>query len=472
MTTARLGNVKRTLAASIGTAAISLSCASGQTVPDGFTHTTLEAGFGDATSIAITPDGRVLIAKQNGVVQMWKDGDLLEEPVHTFATTSFGEAGLIGIAVHPSFAANGFVYAYNVNDEDPPRGKLLRFTMPPGSDTSAPGSQVELFDLGVATSIHLGGEVQVGADGKLYVALGDHANSSNAQSLSSIFGKILRLNPDGSIPSDNPFFGTTAGDNRAIWAWGLRNPFTFAFDATNGLMYINDVGAGTWEEINEGAAGRNFGWPETEGPFNPATFPDFVNPVLAYHHNDPGEIGFTGSVITGGVFYRPAGQQFPADYVGDYFFGDLGGSWVRRLDVASGESVGFASGMSGVVDFAVQPDGALLVLRRNVLSLVTYDAAVGACCIGSACTQVTSANCASSGGVFEGVGISCGTAGNPIACCPANFDQADGVEVPDIFAFLGAWFAEDPSADFDGMNGIEVPDIFAFLSAWFAGCGA
>ena len=112
---------------------------------------------------------------------------------------------------------------------------------------------------------HNGGALAFGPDEKLYIAVGENAVASNAQSLGNRLGKILRLNKDGSIPSDNPFFSTASGVNRAIWALGLRNPFTFAFNASGTSMFINDVGQGTWEEINEGRAGANYGWPTTEG---------------------------------------------------------------------------------------------------------------------------------------------------------------------------------------------------------------
>ena len=99
---------------------------------------------------------------------------------------------------------------------------------------------------------HNGGAIHFGPDGKLYVAVGENANGANAQTLDNLLGKILRINADGSIPTDNPFFSTATGDNRAIWALGLRNPFTFAFQPGTGRMFINDVGQSTWEEINDG----------------------------------------------------------------------------------------------------------------------------------------------------------------------------------------------------------------------------
>ena len=134
----------------------------------------------------------------------------------------------------------------------------------------------ELDNLSSATN-HNGGALAFGPDGKLYAAVGENANSANAQSLANVLGKMLRLNKDGSIPTDNPFFTSAAGKNRAIWALGLRNPFTFAFDPAGTEMFINDVGQNTWEEINDGLAGANYGWPETEGA---TTDPRFKSPQV------------------------------------------------------------------------------------------------------------------------------------------------------------------------------------------------
>src|SRR5437762_2383838 len=159
-----------------------------------------------------------------------------------------------------------------------------------------------------------------GGDGKLYVAVGENANSANAQSMNTVLGKILRINHDGTIPSDNPFFGSTTGKNRAIWALGLRNPFTFAFNHPVGTqLYINDVGQNTWEEIDDGIAGANYGWPDTEGA---TTDPRFVSPIYAYDHSAG------ACAITGGAFYVPMTTQFPTDYVPRLFLRRL----LRRVD--------------------------------------------------------------------------------------------------------------------------------------------
>ena len=193
---------------------------------------------------------------------------------------------------------------------------MSRFTA--NGDVVVEGSEVGILDLeNLGASNHNGGAIHFGRDGKLYVAVGDNANSSNAQTLGNRLGKMLRINPDGSIPADNPFFNTATGLNRAIWAFGLRNPYTFAVQPGTGRMFINDVGEVTWEEINDGAPGVNYGWPLCEG--NCGT-PGLRNPLFAYGHaGNP----ISGCAIIGGAFYNPLAAQFPEAYRDSYFFADL-----------------------------------------------------------------------------------------------------------------------------------------------------
>ena len=146
-------------------------------------------------------------------------------------TTSSGERGLLGIAFDPNFASNHFVYVYYTATSPTVHNRVSRFIA--NGDVAVPGSEsviLELNPLSDATN-HNGGAIHFGLDGKLYIGVGENANGANAQTLSNLLGKMLRINPDGSIPSDNPFFTTASGDNRAIWALGLRNPFTFAIEA-------------------------------------------------------------------------------------------------------------------------------------------------------------------------------------------------------------------------------------------------
>jgi hypothetical protein len=215
-----------------------------------------------------------------------------------------------------------------------------------------------LNNLSGATN-HNGGSLHFGKDGKLYIAAGENANGANSQTLSNLLGKILRINPDGTIPADNPFFATATGVNRAIWALGLRNPFTFAFQPGTGRLFINDVGQNTWEEIDDGIAGSNYGWPTTEGP---TTDPNFRSPLFSYGHGSGPTVG---CAITGGDFYNPFINSFPAGYTGTYFFADLCSGWMRRFNPANSTVTDFASGISSPVSIQVAGDGTLYYLARG-----------------------------------------------------------------------------------------------------------
>jgi glucose/arabinose dehydrogenase len=329
------------------------------TVPSGFTDETFVSGLSNPTAMAFAPDGRLFVSQQGGQLRVIKNGALLASPFLTVTVNSSGERGLLGITFDPSFATNRFVYVYYTATTPAVHNRISRFTA--NGDVAVTGSEVVLMaldNLSTATN-HNGGAMHFGPDGKLYVAVGENANRNNAQTLANRLGKMLRLNADGSIPSDNPFFASASGANRAIWSLGLRNPFTFNFQPGTGRMFINDVGEGTWEEINDGVAGSNYGWPITEGA---TTDPRFRSPLFAYQH---GSGGSNGCAITGGTFYNPATPQFHASYVGKYFFADYCNSWIRVFDPATGAAQNFASAVSAPVDLQVGPDGLLYYLARG-----------------------------------------------------------------------------------------------------------
>src|SRR5437588_2046926 len=271
--------------------------------------------------MAFAPDGRLFVCQQGGQLRVIKNGSLLSTPFVSLTVDSSGERGLLGIAFDPNFATNHNLYLYYTVATSPIHNRVSRFTA--AGDTAAPGSHaviLELNNLSSATN-HNGGAIHFGPDGKLYIGVGENANGANSQTLSNLLGKMLRINSDGSIPTDNPFYNTATGNNRAIWALGLRNPFTFAFQPGSSRMFINDVGESTYEEINDGIAGSNYGWPVTEGPTNN---PSFRSPIYFYQHN-------IGCAIVGGAFYNPPMLQFPSSYPGPYFFADLFVRWVHRL---------------------------------------------------------------------------------------------------------------------------------------------
>lgn len=176
------------------------------------------SGLSSPTAMEIAPDGRVFVCEQGGALRVVKNGALLSTPFLTVSTDAAGERGLLGIAFDPAFASNGHLYLYYTVPTAPVHNRVSRFTA--NGDVVAPGSEVvilELENLSTATN-HNGGAIHFGPDGKLYVAVGENANGSNSQTLANRLGKMLRINSDGSIPSDNPFFLAATGANRAIWA--------------------------------------------------------------------------------------------------------------------------------------------------------------------------------------------------------------------------------------------------------------
>ena len=329
------------------------------TLPSGFLESLVAYGLSGPTAMAFAPDGRLFVTEQDGALRVIKDGALLPTPFVSLSVDSVGEGGLLGIALDPAFATNQFLYVYYTVPGSPAHNRVSRFTAV--GDVAGAGSErvmLELDDLSAVTG-HYGGAIHFGSDGKLYVATGENGDGANSQTLANRLGKMLRINADGTIPEDNPFYNDAQGVNRSIWALGLRNPFTFAFQPGTGRMFINDVGGSTWEEIDDGIAGSNYGWPESEGP---TTDPRFRSPLFAYGHgSDP----TTGCAITGGAFYNPATVQFPVDYVGDYFFADVCSGWIRKFDPQAGTDVDFASGISQPLDLIVRDDGTLYYLTRG-----------------------------------------------------------------------------------------------------------
>jgi glucose/arabinose dehydrogenase len=316
-----------------------------------------------------SPTGELWVLEQTGRVKVVRP-DATTHTALTLGVDSRGERGLLGIAFDPTYdgagASTDYVYLYHTLPGGA-NNRITRYEVTGAGSTTPtltdPVTILNLDPLSGATN-HNGGAIHFGPDGLLYVAVGDNANGAHAQTLTSLHGKMLRINPDGTAPTSNPFFmdDSTVTDRDFIWALGLRNPFTFSFQPGSGRMFINDVGQGTWEEINEGGAGRNFGWATTEGDFNQATFPNFTRPVYAYSH---GGGGFQGYAITGGAFYNPTVGQFPSQYVGDYFFADYGNSWINVRDSVTGVVSQFATGASNPVDLKVGADGSLSYLTRG-----------------------------------------------------------------------------------------------------------
>lgn len=332
------------------------SAARAAALPDGFAETRIAQGL-DPTSMAIAPDGRLFVTEKAGRVRIIKNDVLLSTPFATVTPDRDNEQGLLGIALDPNFASNGFVYVFYTVPAPNRHNRISRFT---AAGDVASGGETVIFELSTRTSwIHNGGGIAFGPDGKLYLSAGDDQNSDNAQSTSTLHGKLLRINADGSVPSDNPNASLPFPFN-AIWALGLRNPFHLTFQPGTGRLYINDVGNSSWEEVDEGAANANYGWPGIEGPrTNQAAPPNYRDPVYAYRHVDG------GCSITGGAFYNPPTVSFPSEYVGRYLFSDYCNSYIKTFDPSTGAVAGFATGINRPLILKVAVDGSLYYIARG-----------------------------------------------------------------------------------------------------------
>src|SRR5215212_2276539 len=282
--------------------------------------------------------------EKGGLVKVYNSGtgQTLGTPfldVSSQVATS-GEQGLLGLAFAPDYATSRKLYVYlsTANQDVEIREYKAAASNPLVAD---PASMrlVTRIDYPSSTTNHRGGWIGFGPDGYLYAATGDGAVSANSQSLGSQLGKILRLdvssdafpadpNRNYALPADNPtsiagIEGNAAGTG--IYAAGLRNPWRVSFDHRTGEMYIGDVGQSTFEEINLGKSGANYGWSVTEGPFSPGTFPDYTNPIYAYGRDH-------GQAVTGGYIYRGPEK----DFQGTYFFSDFGSSGIWSSQHVSG----------------------------------------------------------------------------------------------------------------------------------------
>jgi PKD repeat protein len=239
---------------------------------------------------------------------------------------SFGvQQGLFDIVLDPDFVTNHFYYLF-YTAATPNRDRLSRFTANATNTGTVAGSEVVLYqDPLDASDEHHGGALNFGNDGKLYFTTGEHFDAPSAQSLSSPRGKIHRINKDGTIPTDNPFYDGAGPNVDSIWALGLRNPFRAYYDAPSGKLYIGDVGGNDYrtaqEVVDLGARGANYGWPNCE--LGTCGNPSYTPALYAYAHNG------RDASITGGFVYH--GTQFPSSYQGSYFFADYTQNWIRRI---------------------------------------------------------------------------------------------------------------------------------------------
>ena len=331
-------------------------------VPTGFQDLLVQGSLGGPTALAFTPDGRLLITRQTGVLRVYAGGALVPAPALNLATKvcSSSERGLLGVAVDPNFPSNGFVYLYyTVDKAGTCFNRVSRFVLPASNVINSATEVVLLDNIRSTAGNHNAGDLNFGKDGYLYVSVGDGgcdyltpfgcggANQAS-RNPNTLLGKILRITRDGNVPPDNPYLGTgtascktgdvaTGVKCQETFASGLRNPFRFAMDpaAAGVRFFINDVGQNAWEEIDLGAKGADYGWNCREGAHANAEAGSkcsplpggLTGPIFEYPHSSCGS-------ITGGAFL-PSGS-WPASHDGSYFYSDYNCGTIFELAPVAG----------------------------------------------------------------------------------------------------------------------------------------
>lgn len=304
--------------------------------------------FGRPLDIQNAGDGtdRLFVVEQDGVIKLFPNDPDVEstEPfldIRERVNDSGNEQGLLGLAFHPNFEDNGFLYV-NYTASNPNRTVISRFHVSQNNDGLAdPDSETELLTYNQPNSNHNGGHLAFGPDGYLYIASGDGGGGgdpgNNGQDRTNLLGAILRIDVDTQengnqygIPADNPFVNNQQGFREEIFAWGLRNPWRFSFDAETGDLWAGDVGQNDREEINIIENGLNYGWNILEGS---SCYPTGSNcnsdglelPVYEYDHSRGDRS------VTGGFVYR--GTDFP-QLDGFYIYGDFISGRIWALDIS------------------------------------------------------------------------------------------------------------------------------------------
>ncbi len=336
-----------------------------------------------------TAANRWYVVEQNGVIRTFQDSDTTAQvfiDLTASVSTSGNEMGLLGMAFHPDFANNNYIYLYYSTAGGPEHHQSIisRFTATNATTLDA-NSEFEIMRINQPFSNHNGGNILFGPDGFLYIGLGDGGSANDpqnrAQNINELMGKMLRINVDVaangnnySIPPDNPFVGVAGLDE--IYASGLRNPWRWSFDRLNGNLFAADVGQNLWEEIDLITNGGNYGWRCYEGnnAFNTTgcqAQSNYQAPVFEYDHS----VGFS---ITGGYVYR--GSAIPA-LSGTYVYSDFGSGPIWGLSqpaTANPENSVLISANFFISSFAEDNNGELYVLNFSNGQIFRIDPAVGA----------------------------------------------------------------------------------------------
>ena len=272
--------------------------------------------------MATAPDGRIFVGElSTGKIRVVTPTPSLPWQLQStpFATVPAGNPeGLLGLAVDPSFATNGYVYAFHPASASVNRVVRFRATVANGNTVADSPTPTIILDNIPASSIHNGGVIQFGPDGMLYVFIGDAESPASSQSLTSLAGKILRVNRDGSAPADNPFISSTNANAKKVFSLGHRNSLGFAFHPHTNDLWQTENGQDDNDEINRIVKGGNYGWPTVRGV---AGNPSFRDPLLAY----------TPSIAPTGIAAIREDSVYPAQYHNNLLFADFNNGFLRRI---------------------------------------------------------------------------------------------------------------------------------------------
>lgn len=363
-----------------------------QNLPAGFTILEVADNLEAMTSFDFIDADTILLAQQSGEIYLFENGEVSSEPIveiPTIISTVGGDRGLVAIKVDPDYPTSPYIYVtYTV--EAATHNVVSRFIFENGDiDLSTEEILLELSPLPAIW--HTGGAIVFDDQGHLFTTTGDNSTPSNAQDFNTTHGKVIRINKDGSIPVDNPYYGGPNIVDDIFWGIGLRNPFTMAIHKETNVIYVNDVGKFDAEEVNNATGiDRNFGWPDEEG-YNELETSTYDQPSYAYIHPPGAPTDSTGYAITGGAFYDPETPIYPAVYVDKYFFMDYAARWINYVDPASNLEVGhhhhihdlqstretFATNINeSAISLNLSPDGYFYWLSRfnkKLYKLVFYD---------------------------------------------------------------------------------------------------
>ena len=334
------------------------------------------------------PDGRLLVLARGGTVNTSDPQTGATDEVLVMSNVSnAGERGALDLALHPDFETNSQFFVYHATDEAEAALRIVRFTLDENSKSNTANSYQLIWEnpgVDHVEDYHVGGSLEISLDSKLLLTIGDGLISTQADDLDNVFGKVIRLNLDGSIPPDNPFVDTP-GALDDVYAYGLRNPFRAWVDPTSGEHWVGDVGGNTaeraYEEIDEIVAGGFYGWPACEGPNDPpkegpACPTGAVGPWLYYSHDvDDGCCG--NRSITLGEKYR--GNGMPAEMQEAMIYGDWADNtmwWTETLSDGSAgatHDIPLDGASRGPVWISVGPDGDIYYIRFVPFSTSYYE---------------------------------------------------------------------------------------------------